>query len=307
MPISFSLIQFVSCRGLRHAGLAGLCLSLVMLAGCASVDDVALAHPHPHTPLKVLIVQSPIAVSPDRLQAVFAPDRKKHLTLSAPVLAPVITHSRTQALADMQAAFATHPHIAVVTPPATAKPVIDRIQAKPFSAPITRDEARQLQSSTGADAILRFGITDYGLTPKTWRTSYITFEVVSTLAIAAVIANVGTTVAKGAAGAYLAQETVEETAESYAGFWALDVVCRPVRIKAKLIQPDPLAVVWQDDDTGLADVKLSRLYRKVSVSERDRQLDQSTDYAVRDLVSALADKLNGETARHMPARLKWEK
>ena len=86
----------------------------------------------------------------------------------------------------------------------------------------------------------------------------------------------------------MAQETVEETAEGYAGFWALNVVSRPVRIEAELIRLKPLAIVWKTADTGLSDVRLSRLIRKVGPAERDSQLEQSTDDAVKDIVAALS-------------------
>ena len=142
-----------------------------------------------------------------------------------------------------------------------------------------------------ADALLRYRITDYGLTPRSWRTAWITFEVTSTLAIAAVIAYSSSTVAKGAAGAYLVQEAVEETAETYAGFWVLDVICRPVRIEAQLIRLNPVGMVWQSSDTGLSDLKLSRITRKVEPSERDRQLDQATNHAVDHVASNLYDAL----------------
>ena len=87
------------------------------------------------------------------------------------------------------------------------------------------------------------------------------------------------------------QEAVEETAEAYAGFWALDVVARPVRIEAELVRLNPVTTVWNTSDTGLSEMKLSRLTRKVDADERDRQLDQATDNAVKDIVSELSDAL----------------
>ena len=177
---------------------------------------------------------------------------------------------------------------------------LGKLEGEHFDTAIPQKAADQIHTTTGADDILRFGITDYGLTPKTWRTGYITFEVVSTLAITALIASAGTSLAKGTAGAYLAQETVEETAESYAGFWALDAVCRPVRIEAELIQLSSAQIVWKSSDTGLSDVSLSRLTRKVGTKERDMQLNQSTDYAVDKVVSDLALALGYFKPVHKP-------
>lgn len=138
------------------------------------------------------------------------------------------------------------------------------------------------------------------LTPKSWRKGYIAFEVASTLGITGAIACTGSAAAKAAAGVYLTQEAVEETAEAYAGFWALDVVCRPVRIEAELVRLNPISTVWETSDTGLSDVAWSRLARKVASSERDGQLDQATNYAVKDVVSDLSDVM--ESAKLGPIR-----
>ena len=85
-------------------------------------------------------------------------------------------------------------------------------------------------------------------------------------------------------------------------FWALDVVCRPVRIEAELIALDPETVLWQYSDTGLSDVSLSRLTRKVGADERNGQLDQATDYAVNDIVANLSAALeNMKPGENQPA------
>ncbi len=99
------------------------------------------------------------------------------------------------------------------------------------------------------------------------------------------------TATKAVAGAYLAQEAVEESAEAYAGFWALDVVSRPVRIEAELVRLSPLTTVWKTSDSGLSDVSLFRVIRKVRSDELNRQLDQATDYAVKDVASNFSDAL----------------
>ncbi|MHB8742886.1 MAG: hypothetical protein ACYC9L_07130 [Sulfuricaulis sp.] len=235
-------------------------------------------------------MQSPLTIDPGRLQTVLAPDIKPKLSVSAEPISQGVRHAQARALTAMDSALSKQSGIIVVTPPSATqeKQFLNEIQSQGFDTAITQNEADHIQKITGADAFLRFGITDYGLTPKSWRTGYIVFEVTSTLAIAAAIAYSGSTAAKAVAGAYLAQETVEETAEAYAGFWALDVVCRPVRIEAELIRLNPVTTVWKTDDTGLSDVKLSRLTRNVGPDERNGQLDQATDYAVKDVASDLS-------------------
>jgi hypothetical protein len=275
----------------RHIHTTLFCLIGVGLGGCATTTDIPPGQSQMHAPIKILVMQSPMTINPGRLQKVLAPDIKPKLSVSDEPIAQGVKHSQEQALAAMKSDLIKQSRLTLVTPPKQEKQLLNKIQGENFDTAISQDVADRIQTTTGADAILRFGITDYGLTPKSWRTGYITFEVVSTLAIAGVIAYAGSTAAKAAAGAYLAQETVEETAESYAGFWALDVVCRPVRIEAELIGLNPVNVLWKYSDTGLSDVSLSRLTRKVGTDERDKQLDQSTDYAVNDVVTDLSDAL----------------
>ncbi len=294
-------------RLIRQTYFTCLCVAGAGLGGCATAPGLQFEQAHKHDPMKILVMQSPMKIQPARLQKVFAPDTKQKLTITAPPIAQGISHSRHYTLTMMNTDLAKHPRLIAVTPSTAAKPLFDRIQKTAYSSIPAQADAKQLQIATGADAILRFNISDYGLTPTSWRSGYITFEVVTTLAITAAIASIGTSVAKGTAGAYLAQETVEETAEGYAGFWALDVVCRPVRVEAELIQLNPVKTVWTDSDTGLADIRLSRLFRKIPLQERNMQLDQSSDYAVNELISELSDKLSGKTGLHVPAKLKWER
>lgn len=237
-------------------------------------------------------MESPVSIEPDRLQAVLAPDIKPGLPAPAGLIAQGEQRAQEYALVSMHDALGKQTGLDVIKPPAGKSQVIDKIAGQEFTSAITQDEADRLRATTGADALLRFGITDYGLTPKSWRNGYITFEVTSTLAIAGAIAYAGTAAAKAAGGAYLVQEGVEESAESYAGFWALDVVSRPVRIEAELVRLDPVATVWKTSDTGLSDTSLSRLTRKVDPVERSRQLDQSTNHAVRDVIANLASAMN---------------
>jgi len=230
-------------------------------------------------------------IDPGRLQKVFAPNINRSLSVSEEPIAKGVSHAQKFATDEMAAALAKQPDINVVPPPYYEKRYFDELRNQPLATTISQGAADSITRTTGADALLKFQITDYGLTPKAWRTGYITFEVTSTLAFAGIIAYAGTTIAKAAAGTYLVQEGIEETAESYAGFWALDVECRPVRIEAELVRLNPVKIEWATNDTGLSDIKLSRLTSKISPSELINQLNQSTEYAVKDIVSSLSDSL----------------
>lgn len=271
-----------------------LCLIAIMLGGCASATH-PLAQARANAPVRVVVMQAPMAVDAGRLQKVLEPDTKQALSASEEPLLRGAEHAQEHASSAMAAALAQAPNLIVVTPPPAAQELIAHIRSYGAESAITQDEADRLRAATGADVLLRFRITDYGLTPQSWRHYYIAFEVVTTLAIAAVIAYAKPVAAKAAAGAYLVEETVEETATAYAGFWALDEVSRPVRIEAELTGLNPVATLLTTSDTGFSDVVLSRLIRKVSADERNRQLDQATDHAVKKIIADVSRSL--ETSR----------
>lgn len=250
-----------------------------------------LKQAHLKSPLKLLVMPSPMTINRAHLQKLLAPDIKEKLSVSEQPLAQGVQQAQAYAWKAMNSALAAQTAFKVVSPPVADSQLFDEIQAHDFRTKLSKSEADRLRSATGADALLRFRVTDYGYTPRSWRTAYITFEVTTTLAIAAAIAYSGSTVAGGAAGAYLLQETAEETAEGYAGFWALNEVSRPVRIEAELTRLEPLATLWKTAVTGLSDVRLSRLVRKVEPAERESQLEQSTDDAAKDIVMALSHAL----------------
>lgn len=276
------------------------------LNGCATTNNgTALAQMERDAPLKLLVMQSPMTVDARRLQAVLAPDSKRRLSLSDAAIAQGVEHAEQHAQAAMQFALGGRSGLALVAAPERDKAFIENLAARSLGESLSRDEANRIAADTGADAVLRFCMTDYGVTPRAWRDAYIAFEVTSTLAIAGAIAYSGSAVAGTAAGAYLAQETVEETAEAYAGFWGLNVVSRPVRMTAELVRLDPVATVWEDGRTGLSDVQLSRLTRRVGPRETDRQLDRSTADAAGELVSDLSAALASSVAVRPPAERDW--
>ena len=281
-----------SCQiGGRKLRELGFILTAFALGGCATFPDMGnFAQSHREKPIKVMVSEVPLDIGHGRLQAVLAPDVKSGSI--SPDLARGILHAQKYALTAMNEALSRNKKIAIVTSPEI--PDVNRILSQDFDKALIQADADLLREETGADALLRFRITDYGLTPKAWRDGYITFEVASTLAIAGVIAYSGSTAAKAAAGGYLAQETVEETTEAYAGFWALDVVARPVRMEAELIRLNPVSVIWKDVDTGLSKVRLSRLTRKVGANERNHQLDHASDHAVDGIATDFSKALGGQ-------------
>jgi hypothetical protein len=264
------------------------CLIAVGLSACATGRDVvALERPPGDAPLKLIVVESPMAVGPARLQPVLAPPARPGSSAAVARIARGEAHAQAFALGSMEAALGKRTGLEVVSLPKQENAGAD------YERPLTQADADRLRAATGADALFRFRITDYGLTPEAWRTGYISFEVASTLAIGGLIAYHGTAAAKAAAGAYLTQETIEETAEYYAGLGALDVGWRPVRMEAEVERLNPVATVWKGGATGLSDTKISRIFGRVPPAERNAQLDQATRHAVDDLLSEFSVAARG--------------
>ena len=299
MPLASAVYRKPVRRGKSLCRLF-VCVIGIGLGGCATTGGWQLAPDD--RPVKVLVLESPLTIDPGRLQKVVAPDNKTQLSLTDAPLADASAHAQAYALTTMQSALGRQPNLAVVSSPKEATELLDSVREHDMKTGLTQREADQLQQITGADAVLKFSISDYGLTPTAWRNGYITFEVTTTLGLAAIIAYSGSTVAKAAAGAYLVQEAIEETAEAYAGFWALDVVCRPVRIEAELIKLQPVSTVWEYHDTGLSDVRLARMTSTVTEEERIDQLDQATGKAIDDIVATLANALNDTRPRRLSRR-----
>lgn len=275
---------------LRRAALMGASLlgAALCLSGCATAPTTHLARTAAplHFPLRVVALEAPMAVDAGRLQKVFASAAKQPLAADDPRLVQARQRGEARVATAMAAALGGEPNVVVMVPAGQQSP-LDPLRGLALDSAITPDEALRLHAATGADVLLRYGITDYGLTPRTWRHGYIAFEVVTTLALAAVIAYSGSKAAQAAATLYLVQETAEESAEAYATFQAFDEVCRPVRVEAQLLALQPPALLWQARDTGISDIRLGRYFRKVGADERDRQLDQAAGAAVRGIARDL--------------------
>jgi hypothetical protein len=150
--------------------------------------------------------------------------------------------------------------------------------------PIDSASLASLQSAHPADAYLRLRVTDYGETPRRWRAAYVTFEVVTTLAIAGGL--FVHKVTRPVAVAYLLEESIEEFAEGYAGFWALNRLSRPVRVEADLLDGQTSQVLGSEAHTGLAPWRWRHL-RHMDDTTRDELLATSMHKAVKALAKAL--------------------
>lgn len=150
-----------------------------------------------------------------------------------------------------------------------------------IGSPVDTELLPSLQANHPAQAYLRWRVTDYGETPVRWQGAYVSFEVVTTLAIAGAL--LVHKVTRPLAGLYVLQEGVEEIGEGYAGFWTLNRLSRPVRIEADLVDAHSGRLLWRGSVTGLAPWRWRNLWRQ-DKNRRISLLQASTQLATERLV-----------------------
>ena len=256
-------------------GLVGF-LSLT-LCGCASLPAgpiIAAIKP----PDRLQVLELPSSVPPDSLTRLYHSDVKD---VPASVIAQDQIDIEQKIDTALKQAFAKASlmQLQSASMVQTQNPAFGHID-KPLSAA----SLAALQARHPASDYLRIRVTDYGQTPRSWKTAYVTFEVVTTLAIAgALYVN---KVSRPLAGVYLVQESVEEFGEGYAGFWLINRMSRPVRIEADLVSGKTGKVLWHESETGMADWHWTNLWH-MDDARRDTLLQHSTDHAIDNLVKEL--------------------
>lgn len=265
-----------------------LAVFIGLVAGCATTQEYHLSTEGKTAyPKKVILVEMPMLVDEKALNKLLTPDLPQESAESRQTVQTAVRGAQERAQAALAAALRKQGPIEVDDNEAVARAVEELHINGPDA--VNRETAGQLRAKSEADALLRFRITDYGMTPKSWRNGVIIFEVVSTLGIAAIAYAYPRT--RALAGAYLVEESVEETAWAYGGFWTLDEVCRPVRIEAELVDLKTETQVWKGSATGLSDVRLSRVFRKVDGPEKDAQLNAALDEAAAKIAADLREAL----------------
>lgn len=239
----------------------------------------AVAYLHPDSRLQIL--ELPATVEDDSLHRLFhseeqevpaevlAADRKQLEQLGRDALSQALARSGTPPLSG--AAIAA----------------LSDTQSMTIGQPMDPAGLAALQGRYPADAYLRVRITDYGQTPKSWKSAYITFEVTTTLGIGALLYT--RTITRPLAIAYVAEEGIEEFSEGYAGFRLLNRLSRPVRIDADLVDGVSGKVLWHDTETGLAGWHWKNVWH-MGDATRDLLLKTSAEKAVTALVQELQGK-----------------
>jgi len=261
----------------------------VVLCSCATTQgDGSTTQSIGAYPQKAVLVQTPMVMDDAAFNKLFATDLPKDSPESRQAIKNAVDNAEVRAFAEMQKAFETQTEITMDNSEVVSR-VINELQINNADTVITREIAERLHAASDADVLVRFRVTDFGVTPKSWRNAVIIFEVTSTLGIAALAYAYPAT--RPIAGIYLVEEGIEETLEAYAGFWALNEVSRPVRIEAELITLNTGTQAWKSSATGLSDLGLTRLVRKVSAAERDAQLNSAIQEAAEKIVADLRKAL----------------
>lgn len=262
-------------------------LCTLLLDGCAtSTVQVIAREPTAHPP-QVVLIESSSDVDLPALRNVFSPDMPKDSEETIKLVKSGMTEAEIRAMAEMKNAL-TNIGMTVINSEAVTRRV-NELEINRMHKKLSLDKAHELHLVSGADNLLRFRITDYGLTPKAWRNWVIGFEVVSTVGIAAIAYT--TPELRPLAGVYLVTEAVEETAEAYTGFWALDKLSRPVRIEAEMFDLHTGEMLWADSNTGLARVHLIRLATHIDAATRNAQLEDATHESVEKLMGQMVKSL----------------
>lgn len=174
-----------------------------VLGGCATAPKPEIQFLS--KPFTLRLAQVPMT-DREAVRTVVAKDQPKDDPQAEQETSQAIEAAHTQALMDMNSALAAFPDLHVDGSPLKLPPSLETFPIVNRDQPLPPNILDTLRGTSNADALLRFGISDYGLTPKAWRSGVITFEVVSTLGIAAIAYARPAT--RAIAGAYLAQETI---------------------------------------------------------------------------------------------------
>lgn len=258
--------------------------ALALLAGCAE-QPIAPAVTVLHPVSRLQVLELPPSITDDSLRRLFHAGTKEKITAETLTadrqhVAQLVDDALQQALSR-----AEYPPLAAATVTS-----LDNAQGLSIGQAIGPGALAALQAQYPADAYLRIQVTDYGQTPKSWEGAYVGFEVVTTLAIGAWLYT--HTATRVLAAPYLAEESIEEFSEGYAGFWLLNRLSQPVRIDADLVDGKTGKVLWHDTETGLADWHWHNVWH-MDAATQNQLLEISTDHAMRDLVNELEGRRSG--------------
>lgn len=161
---------------------------------------------------------------------------------------------------------------------------IDSAELIAGDAAIPPETLQKIRSTTGADAVFRFHITDIGSIPKIYD-RWITIGTVGFVTGAVVIAY-SDPVTRKFIGVYLLSEVVQEGAEAYGGYSLIDHYYRFARIEAELIDTRSGKNIWQDASTCAGQGKMLTEYPAEVRDRTETKISVALKRALGELVSS---------------------
>ncbi len=161
---------------------------------------------------------------------------------------------------------------------------IDSAELIAGDAAIPPETLQKIRSTTGADAVFRFHITDIGSIPKIYD-RWITIGTVGFVTGAVVIAY-SDPVTRKFIGVYLLSEVVQEGAEAYGGYSLIDHYYRFARIEAELIDTRNGKTIWQDASTCAGQGKMLTEYPAEVRDRTETKISVALKRALGELVSS---------------------
>ncbi len=151
-------------------------------------------------------------------------------------------------------------------------------------AAISPETLQKIRSTTGADAVFRFHITDIGTIPKIYD-RWITIGTAGFVTGAVVLAY-SDPVTRKFIGVYLLSEVVQEGAEAYGGYSLIDHYYRFARIEAELIDTRNGKTIWQDASTCAGQGKMLTEYPAEVRDRTETKISVALKRALGELVSS---------------------
>ncbi len=237
-------------------------------------------------PLRVAVVEVPIAHSVKRLRYLSSDPRPSDRELERQLIAVKLRQAQEEAKAGMLDALKAEGHF-VILKDTTTEALAESLDLAYGDETIPADIRTRFREASNADAIVRFRISDYGRTPrKVLKWIYIG----TTAWIAGIITFAATNPqTRPYIGAYIGTEVLQEGAELYLGTSFFGHEYKPARVEAELIDLKTGAILWQDAKTRTASNQFLKIYPKDQRS-RELELAISVDRATLDLAKSLAKK-----------------
>ena len=258
----------------------------------AVVDDAVLPVGVGVPPMRVAVVELPIAHNVKRLKLVSSDPRPKDHSVERSLIEAKLRQAEEDAKASMIEALEWKGEFSVEKNEA-AQSLAKSLDLANDDRPIPLDRLDQFRQKTGVDAILRFRISDYGRTPRKvlkWIYAGTFAWIAGVITFAALNSNT-----RPYLGVYIGTEVLQEAAELYLGTSFFGHEYKPVRIEAELIDTKTGRNLWEDAKTRTASHKFLAPYPKPQRT-KELELAVSSDRASVDLARSLVKRLFGAQA-----------